>query len=196
MQALGLRRVAGFYLGLLAVGLAAMMLHGGLERLAPRDLGGWATALWLGAGTGALMVAGSRLLVTRFVWAAKLAAELRAVVGELGRGEALAVAVLSGFGEEVLFRGVLQPFLGLWLSALLFGMLHIGPNRHFWPWTLMAGTAGLIFGTMFMVTGNLMAPVLAHGVVNYLNLRYLAITDRRPFVELGPVPGESAAGRS
>lgn len=37
---------------------------------------------------------------------------------------AVFLGVASGFGEEILFRGVLMPILGLWGQAVLFGLLH------------------------------------------------------------------------
>lgn len=37
---------------------------------------------------------------------------------------ALALAVLAGTGEEILFRGALQPVFGLFVTSLLFALLH------------------------------------------------------------------------
>jgi membrane protease YdiL (CAAX protease family) len=197
MPALGLRRIASFYIALVAMGLAGLaLLPGGVGAMLPRSGEGWIAALALGSGVGLAMVGASRLLVRSFSWAARLAGELRLVLGELGWAEALGLALLSGVGEEVLFRGLLQHWLGLWLAALVFGLLHVGPNRHFWPWTLMALGAGLIFGLMFIVTGDLVAPALAHATVNFLNLRFLALTDRRPYVHLGLGGEEGQAARS
>jgi uncharacterized protein len=193
MRALGLGRVSGFYLVLGAVGVGVLAIDGGLGLLLPQGLAGWLAGGGLGLGVGVILVWLSRLLTSRFVWASGLAQELRSVVGELGRSEALIVALLSGVGEEVLFRGVLQPLVGLWLSAAVFGALHLGPSRRFWPWALMAFVAGLIFGGMFVATGCLLAPVVAHATVNFLNLRFLAVADRRPLVHVGPVSGEQAA---
>ena len=37
---------------------------------------------------------------------------------------ALLLAILSSAGEEVLFRGALQPVFGIWVSSLLFALVH------------------------------------------------------------------------
>ena len=37
---------------------------------------------------------------------------------------ALAVAVLAGTGEEILFRGAMQPVFGLYFTSLLFILTH------------------------------------------------------------------------
>jgi len=188
MRAVGLEKILGFYLGLVTVALAALWARHGLATILPASGRAWLVGTGLGAGVAVVIVVGTRVLVARTGWAKLLAQELRGIVGELRRGEALAVALLSGVGEETLFRGVLQPLLGLWLTSLLFGLLHIGPNRRFVPWTLMACAAGLIFGAMFAWTGNLFTPILAHVLTNYLNLRFLSADDGGSFVELGPRP--------
>ncbi len=36
----------------------------------------------------------------------------------------LILAVAAGIGEEILFRGALQPVLGIWLTSLLFAVIH------------------------------------------------------------------------
>lgn len=40
-------------------------------------------------------------------------------------GEWLAVALGAGVGEEVLFRGALQPVFGLWFTSIIFAIAHI-----------------------------------------------------------------------
>jgi uncharacterized protein len=58
-----------------------------------------------------------------------------------------------------------------WLAAsLLFALLHSGPGRELRLWTLFALCAGLLFGALMLWRGNLLAPVLAHFVVNAVNL--------------------------
>jgi membrane protease YdiL (CAAX protease family) len=94
-------------------------------------------------------------------------------LGGVERRGVLIIALASALAEEALFRGLLQPSLGLWLTAAIFGILHIGPTPRFLPWTVMAFGAGLLFGGLFDWSGNIVAPFLAHFTVNYLNLRYL-----------------------
>lgn len=191
MQALGLKKVFLFYASLTAVALVVMWMRDGLTSLAPGlAINGWLQALGAGVGTGLAMVGASRLASSHLRWAARLAEEFRHLIGPLGARRALAVALLSGIGEEVLFRGVLQPAIGLWLAAAVFAALHIGPSLRFLPWTAMAFVAGAAFGGLFLWTGNLVAPIVAHATVNFLNLRYLAKSDRGDEVHLGPAGGE------
>ncbi|GAB6067063.1 hypothetical protein JCM13664_03810 [Methylothermus subterraneus] len=78
------------------------------------------------------------------------------------------VAVLAGVGEEILFRGVLQPWLeGMWgklpallLSNLLFGLAHaVSPL-----YTLLAALTGMYLGWLLDAGGerNLLIPMFVH----------------------------------
>ena len=89
----------------------------------------------------------------------------------------MVLAVASAIGEEIFFRGALMPAIGLWASSAIFALLHIGPKVRFLPWTLSSFVAGVVFGQLFLWTGDLSGPVVAHFSVNALNLRYLSNTD-------------------
>jgi membrane protease YdiL (CAAX protease family) len=187
MRGVGLARISVFYLALVAAGLAGLYARGSLTTLAPHSLAGWGLAAGVGVVCGLVLVGASRLTVARFGWARRVADELGAMVGELGLREIVVVAALSALGEELVFRGVLQPILGLGLTSVVFGSLHLGLTRRATAaWALMATVAGLILGSLYLWTGNLVAPVLAHGVVNFLNLRFLSPADRGSFVTVGP----------
>ncbi len=80
------------------------------------------------------------------------------------------VSILSGVGEEVFFRGALQPVLGIVITSLLFGALHVGPDRRYLVWTLWAVGAGFLFGALYEWTGGLLAPMAAHVLHNATTL--------------------------
>jgi len=194
MRAIGLTKVCGFYLVMVGIALIAMWRHQHLNTLVPGlDLMEWARAVGSGLTAGLVMVAASRLSTARWKWASQLADEFRGLLGQLNAREALLVAAVSGIGEEALFRGALQPALGLWLASAIFGILHIGPNPRFLPWTVMAFAAGLAFGWLFAWTGNLVAPVLAHATINFLNLLFLTSGPEAIKLEIEPVGGEGMA---
>ena len=90
------------------------------------------------------------------------------------RHEIVALALLSGFAEELFFRGAVQGAWG-WLPAtVLFTLLHTGPGSTYKAWTAFAGVAGLALAGLMLWRGNLLAPILAHVVVNAVNLNQLA----------------------
>lgn len=86
------------------------------------------------------------------------------------RRDLVLVSVLSGIGEEVFFRGALQPVLGLVAASLLFGVLHVGPDQRYLVWTLWAVGAGFLFGALYLWTGGVLAPATAHVLHNAVTL--------------------------
>ena len=43
---------------------------------------------------------------------------------QLSFAEILFISLCAGVGEEMFFRGVVQPYLGVWITSILFVMLH------------------------------------------------------------------------
>ena len=99
--------------------------------------------------------------------------EIARLLGPLSREEALALALLSGVAEEVFFRGALQAWLGWLPAAVAFGLLHVGPRKVFRIWTAFALAAGVLFGLWVELRGALGAPILAHVLVNGVQLARL-----------------------
>lgn len=86
------------------------------------------------------------------------------VLAECRWYDLLGVALLAGIGEEALFRGVLQPWLGLTWSNVAFGLAHAVTPLY----AVLAGGIGFYLGWLFDTTGNLLAPVLAHTLYDFL----------------------------
>jgi membrane protease YdiL (CAAX protease family) len=76
------------------------------------------------------------------------------------------ISVFSGVGEEMFFRGAVQPEFGLVIAALTFGLVHFGPDRRYLVWTGWAILAGFLFGFLYEFSGGLVAPVVAHATHN------------------------------
>lgn len=82
----------------------------------------------------------------------------------------------AGIGEEILFRGGLQPTVGIVAAALLFGISHGGWQREMIPYALAAAMSGAMFGILYRWTGDLWAPITAHAVHNLLSTLLLGKT--------------------
>ena len=83
------------------------------------------------------------------------------------------LGLLPGLSEELLFRGVMLPALGLnvaavVLSSILFGVLHLSGAGQ-WPYVVWATIVGFALGYCALITGNLLVPVLAHVVTNLVS---------------------------
>ena len=128
----------------------------------------------LGAGAGVAVIVASGVVTRSTAWGERLARALAGLLGRLRTGEIVFLALASGIGEEAFFRGALQPQVGLVWASLVFGLAHLVPRREFLPWTGFSLAAGFLLGGLFVWTGNLIAPVVCHAVVNGVNLRFLS----------------------
>jgi membrane protease YdiL (CAAX protease family) len=98
---------------------------------------------------------------------------LRHAAGPLTRVLAgIATILIAPIGEEVIFRGILYPYvkrrfsqpIALWGTAVLFGAIHLNLSS-FIPLILLA----LILIWLYEYTGNLLAPIAVHCVFNAAN---------------------------
>ncbi|GAB2492026.1 CPBP family intramembrane glutamic endopeptidase [Algoriphagus taiwanensis] len=78
----------------------------------------------------------------------------------------LVIGVLAGVGEEVFFRGLVQPKMqsylksphwGIWITAIIFSAIHV-QFYGFVPRVFL----GALFGYLYHYSGSLWYPILAH----------------------------------
>ncbi|MFP6574236.1 MAG: CPBP family intramembrane glutamic endopeptidase [Pirellulaceae bacterium] len=101
----------------------------------------------------------------------------------------LLLSLAAGFGEEMLFRGVLQDWLANWLEgdsapwvalllvSLLFGVCHWVTTAY----AVFAAIIGLYLGMLYWVSGSLLTAVVAHAAYDFVALVWLLRT--RPVAE-------------
>lgn len=105
------------------------------------------------------------------------------------------IAVLAGVGEELLFRGAMQSIVGSWttpviglvITSLLFGLAHALSKLYF----LFAVAVGGFLGWMTMNYNDLVAPMVAHGVYDFLALAYLSRRKSQSAAESQPLPDDT-----
>lgn len=170
------RRALLFYAAMLGL---ALLWRVGLQReslliASAGDTIHWLRDPLLGLAAGALVIWGSAELTARTQMGETLARILAEALGPLRLRDCLVLALSSGVAEEALFRGALQPEVGLVWASLLFALAHLVPRRALLPWTGFALVAGFVLGGLYAATGNLVAPIVAHVVVNAVNLRRIS----------------------
>jgi hypothetical protein len=136
-------------------------------------VGASALSVALGVAFAFVVVLGTRVSVARYAWAKRLHVELQPVARRLGAGETVVVAALSSLGEELFFRGLLTPLVGIVASSILFGLLHQVRGRSRWVWAAWASAVGLVLAVVFVATGSLLGPIVAHALINATNLNFL-----------------------
>ena len=76
--------------------------------------------------------------------------------------------LMAALAEETFFRGVIMrlfetPAAAITIASLLFALCHWLRSRYFgfWFWAMWEG---VLFSLLFVATGSLMVPMIAHGV--------------------------------
>ena len=157
------RRAALFY-GALAIAAALWNgLRGRNFSIGDSPPIGILLGLLAAVGTVSLGIAIYRLVPVMRKMTEELAPEL---VDRMGAADLVLISVFSGVGEEMFFRGAVQPEFGITVAALAFGLVHIGPDRRYLIWTVWAVLAGFLFGFLYRYSGGLIAPVVAHSLHN------------------------------
>lgn len=163
------------YGGLLAASLVLAHWSGRLPALF--EFPGWRPLLiraFAGFVVAGVTLAGFEGLKRAFQWARELDGEFRLLLRPLRVDGALVVALSSGIAEEIFFRGLLQPALGLIAASLLFGAMHLPANRRMAPWTALAVLMGFVFGFIYDETGSLLTVIVAHVTINFAGLLEIA----------------------
>ena len=148
----------------------------------------WRGLAWGIVATAPLLLALRWCLRTRFPPVARLVAFVETRVAPVFAGSTLAdlalVAAFAGLGEELLFRGVIQTALAAhlpaWaavtLTAAAFGLAHcLTPT-----YAVLAGIVGAYLGWSFVVSGNLLVPIVAHAVYDLVALVLLVRVKQTP----------------
>ncbi|MET3727972.1 membrane protease YdiL (CAAX protease family) [Fictibacillus halophilus] len=80
---------------------------------------------------------------------------------------------IIAFAEEWLFRGVLQSLLGLFLTSIIFAVLHV---RYIKKPVLFSIVCGLSFwlGMIYEMTDNIWVPFIAHFLIDFISGCWIA----------------------
>lgn len=162
---------------LLTLGLAAVAGLSPLQLIHPA-----LTDLAIGAAAAGIMVAAFGFLPPVRQQAEEILGPSLAVCRWY---DFIPLAVLVGLIEELLFRGVLEPWLArdvsprlaFWSVNLLFGLLHAVSV----PYAVVAGLLGCLLSLLAHEPGefNLFRPIVAHAVYDYIGFIWIAGSFRR-----------------
>ena len=170
-------------LGVLGASLSLAFGGGAVTRtpwIAESPLEGVVASLVLGVAGACLTILITRLLVRRAAWARALHGELRPLVKGEGSGVIALMALASSVGEELFFRGFLSVTIGVVLSSLAFGALHQVRGKGRVGWAASAFAMGIFLSFVYGVTGQLVGCIVAHAIVNVVNLQYMRDNDPNP----------------
>lgn len=96
----------------------------------------------------------------------------RGLFGDIDIWKAAAIGLSAGIGEEVLFRGAVQPRFGLWLTALLFAAGHTQYGLS--PAIVEVLVIGVLLGVIRNRT-NTTTCILIHALYNFTNVMLIPL---------------------
>ena len=107
---------------------------------------------------------------------------LHLVLEPLTWGDLIWMGLLPGLSEELLFRGVMLPAIGLNVygvvfSSLCFGVLHLSGLQQ-WPYVAWATVIGTVLAMSALLSGNLLVPILAHTTTNLVASLFWKVQNR------------------
>ncbi len=148
----------------------------------------WSTLTWNLGGVGSGIVAAVPMLFlfaalwrSRHSPVASIRNELEQRILPLFRDcsllELAAVCIAAGVGEELLFRGLVQGGLtstlgdggALAVASILFALAHPITTLY----SIVAGVLGFYLGALWLWCGNLLTPIVAHSLYDFVGLTFV-----------------------
>jgi uncharacterized protein len=174
VQGMGLIKISTIVYGLMTL-VGCLVIHLGLDTLSEvfatnLPYTEWARLGAVGALAAMLLLIFSYFFENWFESYRQLKNLITKLLGPCSFFTAIYLAFASAVGEEILFRGAIQPYAGIFITSILFGLLHLGQDGKISSWSLWAMAAGLLLGIVYESTGTIWAPVLAHFLVNAFSI--------------------------
>lgn len=97
------------------------------------------------------------------------------------------ISICAGVGEEMFFRGAIQPMLGVWMTAILFVLLHGYLNPFNLSLTVYGTYMVLVIGVLGLMTEyfGILTAMIAHTLIDVILLRALSTAQIKDETESG-----------
>ncbi|MCC6933449.1 MAG: CPBP family intramembrane metalloprotease [Deltaproteobacteria bacterium] len=84
------------------------------------------------------------------------------------------VSICAGIGEELLFRGVLLPEVGIFFSSFLFSFGHFGSKAFYYKFmAILYFFIGLYFAWIYQKTESMFLIISIHSMYDFIAIAYL-----------------------
>lgn len=129
--------------------------------------GGWAIPIW--GSLFALLVLGIDVLISK--WVPQEVSDDGGINKMLFGNRAIwhiaFISLIVAICEEVLFRGAIQHAWGPYWTSILFAAIHIRYLKH-WLMTGMVFSISYGLGWIYIQTGSLWTPIIAHFIIDFV----------------------------
>lgn len=106
--------------------------------------------------------------------------EVGRIIGPLNLSNVIFISFFGAIAEELFFRGVLQPYLGVVLLSLLVSIFQISPTKGFSMLTLLSFVTSILLGILFARTHSLIPGLIVHFIVNIFLLKdFMAVNSNK-----------------
>jgi membrane protease YdiL (CAAX protease family) len=104
---------------------------------------------------------------------------------KLDTAQIIFISVCAGVGEELFFRGAIQPVLGIWFTAILFVLLHGYLNPFNFPLTIYGVYMVLVVGVLGLITEHfgILAAIIAHTLIDIVLLKELSAIQSEDIID-------------
>lgn len=129
-------------------------------------LDGWQTALLYGTLAALFVIAAEILLIMTLPRDTFDDGGLNErLFRDLSGWQIVLLCLVVAVSEELLFRAVMQPKLGIWWTSILFTIVHV---RYWKKWVMVAVVFGisLLFGGLVIRTGTVWTAIWAHFLID------------------------------
>ncbi|MEX0938456.1 MAG: type II CAAX endopeptidase family protein [Pirellulales bacterium] len=167
------------------IGLLGWAIGIGLGR-SPMDFFHWRMVdlIWGVAATVPMLAALAVCLWLPFAPMRRLTRIVREILIPMFQGahwtQIALISALAGWGEELFFRGVVQYFSQQWLgplgglavASIVFGLAHPLTRTYI----VVAAVIGAYLGWLWLTFDNLLVPMVAHGLYDFVVLMWMLRT--------------------
>lgn len=95
---------------------------------------------------------------------------------KLQNSQIIFISICAGIGEELLFRGAIQPLLGIWITSIFFVLIHGYLNPFNLPLTYYGIYMVLVIGVIGLMTEHIgiLTAIIAHTLIDIILLQKLS----------------------
>ena len=106
---------------------------------------------------------------------------------KLDNSQIVFISICAGVGEELFFRGAIQPMLGIWMTSIMFVLLHGYLNPFNLPLTYYGIYMVLVIGVIGLMTEHLgiLTSMIAHTLIDVILLKELSTASLPNEIENG-----------
>ncbi len=110
-------------------------------------------------------------------WVSPKSSKYLGLIGQLNLShlDIIIISLCAGIGEELLFRGAIQPFLGIWTTAFFFVIIHGYIDPRDWRISIYGLSMTLLIAFLGFMTDEygIWSAAIAHAMIDFVLLELM-----------------------